>query len=208
MDNENKKFQEEEKVEDNGDDGDVNNEKKENQVQEVKEDKNEKPVEEYKKETDVYYIEKSNHNNIRKRFIDGRYDRMMYLLNNPPEIDRLLRKRVWGSIKRHSAGCLWGIAEGIGTGATIGGKWGGGGGWIIGGITQGVGFLLCPIFGAIICAIIGIFTSKEEMSLLGRDYRYSLGSTMGAESIKPNLELFPGYSQPNYITNGDRKSKY
>lgn len=142
----------------------------------------------------------------KRYYVNTRYDRLRILLINPNEIDTQFFKRTFKSIRAHSMGCLWGLLDGALSGWLIGVKFGGHGGWIVGGISQIASMVLAMSVGLIHGAINGLFTNKEEASLLIRDHRYSIGSTQGDEMIKPGIDIFPSYNIPKYISKGDKKN--
>lgn len=78
--------------------------------------------------------------------------------------------------KQRCSGILWGVLDGSITGMCLAGKWGGAGGWIAGGITQGVGLVLGPIVFGGIGIIHGALSDRKVVSGLMKDYRYSIGS--------------------------------
>ncbi|QIH04960.1 ABC-type transport system permease [Dasineura jujubifolia toursvirus 2a] len=74
------------------------------------------------------------------------------------------------------SGSIWGCLELGLTGYYIGMKWGGGGGWIAGGIAQLVGMVFPPIIGGIVGLVGGIIVDKPVIANITKDYRYSIGA--------------------------------
>lgn len=152
------------------------------------------------------YTVKKFPNTYKKEFINSRFNRARDVLRNPGDLDKHFFKRIGQSIRAHSMGCLWGMLDGALSGWLIGLKFGGHGGWIIGGISQLAAMFLAMGVGIINGAVNGIVTNKEEASLLVRDHRYAIGSTMGDEILKTSIDMFPSYEAPSYITKGDKKN--
>ncbi|ORM54449.1 hypothetical protein HA41_05530 [Pantoea conspicua] len=73
------------------------------------------------------------------------------------------------------AGALFGMMDGAATGMAIGGKWGTGGGWIIGGISQLVGIIVSPIMGGLLGLVVGAATDVDTVRELIADYRTIFG---------------------------------
>lgn len=153
-----------------------------------------------------YYRNKTYENTPRKQFIACKYQKFMTIANNEKcdNLERLYRKMFY-SVKNRTAGLCWGLVDGAMTGFFVSGKWCGNGGWIVGGISQGcgacIGFITIMTYGG----LMGLLTSREEVADLLQDYRYTFGSTLGDEVIKPNIEIFPGYMSNPAIVKGDRK---
>lgn len=167
-----------------------------------------KQVEESKKleyAKKAYEVKKCK-SDYKKHYINTRYDKVRRMMRNPNEMDKHFFKKIVKSIRAHSMGCIWGLLDGALSGWLIGVKFGGHGGWIVGGISQIGSMILAMTVGLVHGAINGAFTNKEEASLLIRDHRYAIGSTQGGEMIKPSLDLFPSYEIPKYITKGDKKN--
>ncbi|MGC0787559.1 hypothetical protein WKH27_19620 [Pantoea agglomerans] len=73
------------------------------------------------------------------------------------------------------AGAFIGMLDGAATGMAIGGKWGTGGGWIVGGIAQLVGIIVPTIMGGVTGLIAGAATDTETVMGLMADYRATFG---------------------------------
>ncbi|UIL52627.1 MULTISPECIES: Blp family class II bacteriocin [Pantoea] len=74
------------------------------------------------------------------------------------------------------AGALFGMMDGAATGMAIGGKWGTGGGWIVGAISQLVGIIVPPIMGGALGLVIGAATDVDTVREVVADYRATFGS--------------------------------
>lgn len=85
--------------------------------------------------------------------------------------------------RQRSTGTIWGIAEGAMTGVYMAGKWGGAGGWIIGGLSELTGIIVCPIVGGICGGILGAMTDKYTVCQWAKDIRYSIGAGNGNGGI-------------------------
>ncbi|WP_408581680.1 DUF5862 family protein [Burkholderia cenocepacia] len=72
-------------------------------------------------------------------------------------------------------GAAWGFLDGLGTGATIGGKFGGAGGWGAGAIMQGLGCMVGGGVGALAGAAGGLLTSRATISETLAHYRETVG---------------------------------
>lgn len=186
---------------------DDNNPKKEeqNSPKDDQSKKEETPDEQKTPDVPYYYDTEKFKNDSRREYIKKRYEYYLDMYNKEKDFDKFFLKSKWDSLKRHSGGILWGAADGFTTGMCLGGKYGGAGGWIVGGIAQGVSIIVGPIVGAIHGAVLGGMSCKEEIAELLKDYRYTVGSTMGNEVIKPRTEFFPNYNKPLYLVNGDRQ---
>ncbi|CCA61418.1 hypothetical protein AV955_gp061 [Diadromus pulchellus ascovirus 4a] len=89
-------------------------------------------------------------------------------------------------LKQRSSAVIWGIADGFMTGACIGGKWGGGGGLLVGSIAALGGITWCPIVGMVELGVFGLLTDRYSVAQLAKDYRYSMGAG-GMPSIHGTL---------------------
>lgn len=191
-------------------DADKNSKSKKNTPAETPDPDNEKTPEksQEKEEPKIsFYDTEKFVNDSRKEYIKKRYEYYLDMFNKEKDFDKYFLKSKWNSLKRHSGGILWGAVDGFATGMCLGGKYGGAGGWIVGGIAQGVSIIVGPIVGAIHGAIVGAMSNKEEVAELLKDYRYTVGSTMGKEVVKPRTEFFPNYNKPLYLVNGDRQEQ-
>ncbi|WP_034917882.1 hypothetical protein [Erwinia sp. 9145] len=72
-------------------------------------------------------------------------------------------------------GAIWGLFDGMATGMSIGGKWGGAGGFIVGGISQLFGLIIPTIMGGIAGFAIGAITDVSTVAALIADYRTQFG---------------------------------
>ncbi|WP_034917884.1 hypothetical protein [Erwinia sp. 9145] len=68
------------------------------------------------------------------------------------------------------------MLDGMATGMAIGGKWGGAGGFIVGGISQLVGLIIPTIMGGALGLFSGLIIGKEATSQLLSDYRDKFGA--------------------------------
>lgn len=155
-------------------------------------------------EIDPYERVPHNNDELRKH-IRKRYHFYKNLCKHPKELDvKFYRDRI-RSVKNHLSGLVWGFSDGILTGYALGGKWGGNGGWIAGGITQLLGLFVSGFVTGIYGAFVGALTNRNEVGELLKDYRYSIGSTNSQSTVKNNTKIFPGYVPPMYMTAGDQK---
>lgn len=90
-------------------------------------------------------------------------------------------KYFWRKSKYKIYNALWCSVNAAGTGMAIGGKYGGAGGWIVGGISQLFGIIVPTIMGFIVGFTGGLIYSKEEMNSVIADYRLRFGG----ESFPP-----------------------
>jgi len=73
-------------------------------------------------------------------------------------------------------GFLWGVGDGAMTGMAIAGKFGNGGGWIAGAISNLVGYVVTPFVGGAIAGIGGAIFGRETIASVLQNYRETLGS--------------------------------
>ena len=73
------------------------------------------------------------------------------------------------------AGAIIGMFDGAATGMAIGGKWGGAGGFIVGGIAQLFGLIIPTIMGAGLGFVMGAATDSQTVLDLLADYRNQFG---------------------------------
>lgn len=85
--------------------------------------------------------------------------------------------------RQRTTGAIWGIAEGALTGVYMAGKWGGAGGWIIGGLSELTGIIVCPVVGGVCGGILGAMTDKYTVCQWAKDIRYSIGAGNGNGGI-------------------------
>ncbi|ADO11272.1 MULTISPECIES: DUF5862 family protein [Pantoea] len=72
-------------------------------------------------------------------------------------------------------GAVIGMVDGAATGMAIGGKWGGAGGFIVGGISQLFGLIIPTIMGGVAGLVIGAATDTASVQSLLADYRSTFG---------------------------------
>jgi len=68
-------------------------------------------------------------------------------------------------------GAITGALDGFGSGCAVGGKYGGAGGWLIGGISQLVGFTVSAVGAGIVGYVYGGVVGHEKSSLLWSSFR-------------------------------------
>jgi hypothetical protein len=103
---------------------------------------------------------------IRQKFL---FYRRAFANNELPELIR-------NAALEHCKGALFGLLDGILTGIALGGKWGGNGGWVAGAVTQLLALIVSPFVSGVHGFVVGLLTSRVEVSDLMKDYRYSFGS--------------------------------
>ncbi|BEL82575.1 hypothetical protein SM12BL3_38820 [Serratia marcescens] len=72
-------------------------------------------------------------------------------------------------------GAIWGIVDGAATGMSIGGKWGGAGGWGFGALSQLVGIIVPTAMGAVAGGVTGLLTDRETAANMIQSYRETFG---------------------------------
>ncbi|WP_312829421.1 DUF5862 family protein [Pantoea anthophila] len=72
-------------------------------------------------------------------------------------------------------GAIIGLFDGAATGMAIGGKWGGAGGFIVGGISQLFGLIIPTIMGGLAGFVVGAITDTETIQNLLTEYRNAFG---------------------------------
>jgi hypothetical protein len=77
--------------------------------------------------------------------------------------------------KQKISGSICGAVDGCLTGYYIGMKWGGGGGWIVGGLSQIVGMIIPGIAGFFGGLIEGLFLDRKNLIKVTNDYRLHFG---------------------------------
>ncbi|QHM71149.1 hypothetical protein [Mixta intestinalis] len=80
-------------------------------------------------------------------------------------------------------GFIWGLGDGAMTGMSIAGKFGGAGGFIVGGIAQLVGYALTPFIGGIIGGIGGAIFGRDMIADTLAHYRESVGTGNVSHSL-------------------------
>ncbi|HDJ1449162.1 TPA: hypothetical protein PP069_000845 [Serratia rubidaea] len=71
-------------------------------------------------------------------------------------------------------GMIWGIMDGIATGAGMV-KYATGGGWLAGGIAQLIGIVVAPAIGGIAAGLLGLLTDRQTVADYAAQYRESMG---------------------------------
>lgn len=92
--------------------------------------------------------------------------------------DRIKRKLFYIAYRtrQRMSGAVSGAIDGFATGMYVGGKWGGGGGWIMGGITQLLCIIMTPFIATPICFVLGFMSDRYTVMQLVKDYRYSIAA--------------------------------
>ena len=72
-------------------------------------------------------------------------------------------------------GAIWGIVDGAATGMSIGGKWGGAGGFGFGGLAQLVGIIVPTALGAVAGGVAGLMTDRQTVADVAQSYRETFG---------------------------------
>lgn len=91
-------------------------------------------------------------------------------------------------LKQRISGATFGAVEGFLVGISLGGKWGGGGGFIVGGIMQLLGAICGPCIGLPAGTLLGLMSDKHILLQLMKDYKMSLGSGGGRPPTHTSLE--------------------
>lgn len=73
------------------------------------------------------------------------------------------------------AGAIFGLFDGASTGMSIGGKWGGAGGFGFGALSQLVGLIVPTAMGGIFGFVTGAMSDTQTVSTILSDYRHSFG---------------------------------
>ena len=79
-------------------------------------------------------------------------------------------------LKQRTSGLIWGLAEGFFTGGGTMGKWGGGGGFLMGSITQLSAIIIGPVYGMVTFGTAGLLSDRHTVAQMAKDYRYSMGA--------------------------------
>lgn len=90
--------------------------------------------------------------------------------------------------KQRLSGATFGAVEGFLVGISLGGKWGGGGGFVMGGVMQLLGAICGPCIGLPAGALLGLMSDKHILLQLMKDYKMSLGSGGGRPPTHTSLE--------------------
>lgn len=75
------------------------------------------------------------------------------------------------SLRAHTNGAIWGALDGALTGLAIGGKWGGAGGFLFGGVAQLVGWVGSAIIGGAAGGAVGWIYGQPVVANLANSYR-------------------------------------
>lgn len=138
----------------------------------------------------MYQKKKYGRNLDNEKHIKNRYNYYKNLIVDPAgeNIIRFIRCKT-RSFFDHSKACVTSSAVGYFLGLSVGGKWGGNGGWIAGGFTQLICLFVAPFFGLFHGALTGIIFGEADALYILRDYNYTVNSTMATESYKIPLTL-------------------